>query len=73
MTDPEIKVLLSHIVDAYSASAGPSHFALMPEEDVTNVERERWRRDMKVQLIPVSKAEGYQEVTDFVRALHGLA
>ncbi len=73
MNDPEINLLLSYIVDAFSPTSGPSHFALMAEEDVTNVERSRWRRDKKVQLIAVSKADDYREVTEFMQALHHLA
>ena len=70
MSDPDIKILLSQIGDAYSENAGPSHFALMAEDDVTNVEKERWLRDMKVQIIPVSRADDYKEVTEFMQALH---
>ncbi|MER9260546.1 SIR2 family protein [Mesorhizobium sp. M0619] len=73
MTDPEIKLLLSYIADAFSPTSGPSHFALMAEEDITNVEKDRWLRDMKVQLIPVSKANEYKEVTEFIRAIHDSA
>ena len=73
LIDPEIKLLLSYIVDAFSPTSGPSHFALMAEEDVTNVERDRWLRDMKVQLIPISKADDYREATEFLRALHAEA
>lgn len=73
MADPEIKLLLSYIADAFSPTSGPSHFALMAEEDLTNVEKDRWLRDMKVQLIPVSKADNYAEVTEFIQALHGTA
>lgn len=70
MTDPEIKLLLNYIADAFTPTAGPSHFALMAEEDITNVEKDRWLKDMKVQLIPVSKADGYAEVTEFLHTLH---
>ena len=73
MNDPEIKILLSYIADAFSPTSGPSHFALMAQEDVTNVEKDRWRRDMKVQLIPISKANDHREVTEFIQALHALA
>ncbi len=73
MTDPEVKLLLSYIADAFSPTSGPNHFALMAEEDVTSVEKDRWQRDMKVQLIPVSKADGYLEVTEFMQALHASA
>lgn len=73
MSDPEIKLLLSQIGDAYSENAGPSHFALMAEEDITSVEKQRWLRDMKVQIVPVSKADNYKEVTEFMQALHTVA
>ena len=73
MADPEIKLLLSYIADAFSPTSGPSHYALMAEEDLTNVEKDRWLRDMKVQLIPVSKADNYAEVTEFIHALHASA
>lgn len=69
MTDPEIRLLLSYIADAFAPTGGPSHFALMAEEDTSPVERERWFRDMKVQLVPVSKADNYAEVTEFLNAL----
>jgi len=69
MSDPEIKLLLSQIGDAYSESAGPSHFALVGQDNVTKVEKQRWLRDMKVQIIPVSKAENYKEVTEFMQVL----
>jgi hypothetical protein len=41
----------------------------MAEEDVTSVEKDRWFKDYKVQLIPVSKADHYVEVTEFLVAL----
>jgi hypothetical protein len=70
MTDPEVKMLLSFIADSFATSSGPSHFALMAEDDITSVERDRWFRDYNVQLIPVSKADGYAEVTEFLNVLH---
>lgn len=70
MTDPEIKLLLSYIADVFAPTSGPCHFALMAEEDITQVEKDRWLRDMNVQLIPVSKADDYKEVTEFMHALH---
>ena len=70
MADPEIKLLLSYIADAFSPTSGPNHYALMAEEDSTNVEKDRWLRDMKVQIIPVSNVDDYVEVTEFVHALH---
>lgn len=69
LNDPEIKLLLGYITDAFSPGAGPAHFALMSEEDTTGVERERWARDFNVQFIPISKVDGYRETAEFVDAL----
>ena len=73
MTDPEINLLLSYIADAFAPGAGPNHYALMAEEDTTSVEQKRWFHDRNVQLIPVSKADNYVEVTEFIAALRGTA
>ncbi|MBX8619202.1 SIR2 family protein [Pseudomonas atacamensis] len=69
MTDPEISLLLSYIADSFSPGAGPTHYALMSEEDITQVERDRWLNDFKIQLITVSKADNYSELTEFLTAL----
>lgn len=69
MTDPEISLLLSYIADSFSPNAGPTHYALMAAEDVTQVEKDRWFRDFKIQLITVSKQDNYVELTEFLREL----
>ena len=69
MTDPEIRLLLGYIADAFAPNAGPSHYALMSEEDITQVEKDRWIKDLNVQLIPVSKAGNYAETTEFLQVL----
>ena len=72
MTDPEITLLLNYIADSFAPGSGPSHFALMAEEDITGVERDRWFKDLNVQLIPVSKAGNYAEITEFLQALQAI-
>lgn len=69
MTDPEISLLLSYIADSFSPNAGPTHYALMAAEDVTQVEQDRWRKDFKIQLITVSKQNNYAELTEFLQEL----
>ncbi len=69
MTDPEISLLLSYIADSFSPNAGPTHYALMATEDVTQVERDRWFKDFKIQLITVSKQDNYAELTEFLQEL----
>jgi hypothetical protein len=69
LTDPEVNLLLGYIADSFSPGSGPNHYALMVAEDITNVERERWFKDLNVHLIPVSKANDYAEITEFLQAL----
>lgn len=70
MTDPDVKLLLSYISDIFSVTSGPSHFALLDEKKITQVEKERWLRDMRIQIIPISAENDYSELTEFVDALH---
>lgn len=70
MTETELRPLLNYISDAFVTTSGPSHYALMTEEDITAVERNRWMKEMKVNVIPVSKAYNYSEVTEFLHELH---
>lgn len=69
MNDPELKLLLGFISDAFATTSGPSHYALMTEEDITAVEQDRWMKDMKVNIIPVSKSNNHAEATEFFQAL----
>lgn len=73
MNDPEIRLLLGFIADAFTPGSGPNHFALMVDEEVTTVQEQRWNRDFNVQVIRVSNAANYQEITDFVVALQAVS
>jgi len=68
MNDPEINLLLQYIASTFQSS-GPTHYALMPEEDITDVEKTRWFKDFNVQLIPISKKNNYVEVQEFIEKL----
>lgn len=70
LTDPEVNLLLGYIADSFSPGSGPAHYALMVAEDITSVEQNRWFKDHNVHLIPVSKANDYAEITEFLQALH---
>jgi len=40
-SDPEIMLLLNYLADSFAPWSGTSHFALMADEDVTSVEKDR--------------------------------
>lgn len=68
MTDPEINLLLRYIASTFQSS-GPTHYALMPEEEITEVEKTRWFKDFNVQLIAISKQDNFAEVQEFIEKL----
>lgn len=70
LADPEIRLLLEYIVDSFNGGSGPVHYALMAQEDITEVEKNQWFRDFNVQFIPISKADDYAELPEFLKALH---
>jgi len=72
MTDPELLLLLNYIANAFTTTAGPVHYALMPDDQINAVESARWFKDFHVQVIPISKANDYAEVTDFITALRNV-
>ncbi|MES0100643.1 SIR2 family protein, partial [Mesorhizobium sp. M0019] len=69
MNDSEMRLLLNYIADAFPQDSGPNHYAVVVQEEITSVEQERWFKDLKVQLIPVSKADHYAELTEFLITL----
>lgn len=69
MADPEINLLLGYISDAFSGTNGTTHYALLADEEITDVEKERWLKDFKVQIIKISKADNYKELTEFLQVL----
>jgi hypothetical protein len=69
MNDPETRLLLNYIADAYPQDSGPSHYAVMAKEQLTAVEQDRWFKDLKVQIVPISSANQYAELTEFLVSL----
>ena len=70
LADPEIKLLLNYIRDSFSAGSGPTHYALMAQEDISEVESARWFKDFNVSFIPISKVDKYAELPELLVALH---
>jgi hypothetical protein len=69
MTDPEINLMLNYLADTFSPDNGPSHYAALTAEEVNEVEKERWFKDFNIRVIPVSSADEYKELPEFLRAL----
>ena len=69
MSDPELNLMLNYISSTFAPDTGPIHYAALTAEETTDVERERWFKDFKIKVIPVSSADEYADLDKFVRAL----
>jgi SIR2-like domain len=69
MTDPELNLMLNYVSSTFLPESGPVHYAVLTKEKVTEVEKERWFKDFNIRVVPVSSADEYQELTEFVVAL----
>jgi len=69
MTDPEVNLMLNYVAGTFQPDSGPTHYALLTKEKTTEVEKERWFKDFKIKVIPVSSADEYAELEEFVVAL----
>jgi len=69
LNDPELMVLLDYLADTFEPGARPIHYALVAEEEINVVERDRWLKDYLVQIIPISSKDDFAEVPGAVKAL----
>lgn len=73
LNDPELIVLLDYLADTFEPGSAPIHYALVAEHEINEVERERWRKDYLVQVIPISSENNYEQVPQAMEALAQLA
>ena len=62
-------MLLDYLADTFDPGARPEHYALVPENEVNAVEKDRWLKDYLVQIIPISSDKNFKEVPEAVEAL----
>jgi hypothetical protein len=71
MSDPELKLLLSFIHSSFHGG-GPTHYALISEKEMNQVEAESWRKNFNIQIIPYSPEDNHKEVHEFLNELKAL-
>jgi hypothetical protein len=69
MTDPELNLMLNYVASTFSPDSGPTHYAVLTKEKINEVEKERWFKDFKIRVVPVSSADEYKELTEMLLAL----
>lgn len=68
LDDPELRLLLNYINSAFP-DGGIPHYALMSSDTMGATEQSRWRKDYNIQIIPISSANDYSDVDDFLKLL----
>lgn len=69
LQDPELKLLLNYINAAFPEGGIP-HYALMTTESTGTTERNRWKKDYNMRIIPISSADDYADIVTFLNILH---
>lgn len=65
LNDPEINLLLGFIHHIFHGGS-PDHYALMPQDKVTETEIDRWRKDYKINVITYDPVDNHKQVEQFV-------
>lgn len=69
MTDPELNLMLNYVASTFQPDSGPTHYAALTKEKINEVEMERWFKDFKIKVIPVSEKDEYAELTEMIQTL----
>lgn len=65
LNDPELNLLLGFIHHIFHGGS-PDHFALMPQDQVTETEIDRWRKDYNINIVTYDPDENHKQVEEFV-------
>jgi hypothetical protein len=68
LNDPEINLLLGFIHHIFHGGS-PDHYAIMAQDQVTETEIDRWRKDFKINIITYDPSEDHKQVEEFVDGL----
>jgi len=71
INDPELKLMLSYIHNIFHGGS-PDHFALINKDDITNTEKDRWRKDYNINIITYDPRDNHIEVDEFVDSILAL-
>lgn len=69
LNDPELLVMLDYLADTFEPGSRPIHYALIAEEEINPVEKDRWLKDYLIQIVPISSANNYADIPEAIKAL----
>jgi len=68
LTDPEILLLLGFIHHIFHGGS-PDHYALIPINNVTETEINRWKKDYNINIITYDPVDEHRQVEEFIDEL----
>lgn len=68
LKDPELNLMLGYIHNIFNGG-GPTHYALIAQNAVTETERNRWFKDFNIQIITYDPHNSHVEVEEFLDEL----
>jgi len=66
--DPELKLLLSYLHHSFHGG-GPTHYILLPNDEILDTLAKRYLRDFNLHTINFDKKDNYQELFEFIQEL----
>ena len=61
--------MLDYLADTFEPGSRPIHYALIAEEEINPVEKDRWLKDYLIQIVPISSANNYADIPEAIKAL----
>lgn len=68
LNDPELLLLLGYIHNIFHGGS-PTHYALVPNDSITDTEISRWRKDFNIECIPYDPKDNHIEVSNFLQKI----
>jgi len=68
LNDPELLLLLSYIHNIFHGGS-PVHYALIPEDNITETEISRWRKDYNIECIKYNPRDNHIELKEYLESI----
>lgn len=71
LKDPELILILRFIHSIFHGGS-PDHYALINQDEVTNLEKNRWRKDYNINIITYDPKDHHAELKDIITELSAI-
>ncbi|MFB9840854.1 SIR2 family NAD-dependent protein deacylase [Mucilaginibacter ginsenosidivorans] len=72
LQDPELKLLLGYIHNIFHGGS-PDHFALINKDQITQTEKDRWRKDYNINVLTYDPVDNHKQIDDFIAEIKAIS